>query len=81
MEIHVYMPRRRAVVDVNKWWANKLGVQKGPMPCHVLGLFQCVENEESAYPVFVCELDDGRIMEVYVTAVRFTDTEGGILHD
>lgn len=28
MEMHVYMPRRRAVVDVNEWWANKLGVQK-----------------------------------------------------
>lgn len=50
----------------------------GITPCHVLGLFQETDGE-SYYPVFVCELNDGRVLTAVTSDVRFTDTEGGII--
>ena len=72
------LQRRSAVVDIGIYWHKKLGVDMGITPCHVLGLFQ--ENDgEDYYPVFVCELNDGRVLTAVTSDVRFTDTEGGIL--
>ena len=78
LSMEVTMQRRSAVVDIGTYWHKKLGVDMGITPCHVLGLFQ--ENDgEDYYPVFVCELNDGRVLTAVTSDVRFTDTEGGIL--
>lgn len=79
LDITVSMPRRSAEVTLNPFWAKRLAMDMSVVPCHVLGTFQCVEDSDCAYPVFVCELDDGRVIEVATSDVRFTDTEGGIL--
>ena len=76
--MEVTMPRRSAEVDIGAYWHKKLGIDMGITPCHVLGLFQ--ENDgEGCYPVFVCELNDGRVLTAETSEVRFTDTEGGIM--
>lgn len=79
LDVTVSMPRRSAEVTLNQFWAKKLAIEAGVVPCHILGTFQRVEYSDCAYPVFVCELDDGRVIEVATSDVRFTDTEGGIL--
>ena len=58
--------------------AFTVAVVDGITPCHVLGLFQETDGE-SYYPVFVCELNDGRVLTAVTSEVRFTDTEGGII--
>ena len=79
LSMEVTMPRRSAELTISKYWANKLSIEEGVVNCHVLGLFQCVESDDCAYPVFVCELDDGRVINVDTLDVKFTDTEGGII--
>lgn len=79
LDITVSMPRRSAEVTITRYWANKLSIEEGVVPCHVLGTFQCVDGDDCAYPVFVCELDDGRVINVDTLDVKFTDTEGGVL--
>ncbi len=79
LTMDILAPRRSAEVTVSKYWANKLSIEEGVTTCHVLGLFQYVESDGCAYPVFVCELDDGRVFYVDTLDVKFTDTEGGIL--
>ena len=78
LSMEVTMPRRSAEVDIGTYWHKKLGVDMGITPCHVLGLFQ-ESDGEGCYPVFVCELNDGRVLTVETSEVRFTDTEGGIM--
>ena len=78
LSMEITLPRRSAEVDIGAYWHKKLGIDMGITPCHVLGLFQ--ENDgEGCYPVFVCELNDGRVLTVETSEVRFTDTEGGIM--
>ena len=80
MSMDIVPPRRSAELTVSKYWANKLSIEEGVIVnCHVLGLFQRIEDSDCAYPVFVCELDDGRVITVDVLDVKFTDTEGGVL--
>jgi hypothetical protein len=79
LSMEIKVPRRRAEVTINSWWAKKLVLEEGAQPCHVLGVFQCIEDSDCAYPVFVCELDDGRVIEVATSDVKFVDTEGGIM--
>lgn len=79
LTMDILAPRRSAEVTISKYWANKLSIEEGVTTCHVLGLFQCVEGDNCAYPVFVCELADGRVLSVDTLDVRFTDTEGGII--
>lgn len=79
LTMDILTPRRSAELAISKYWANKLSIKEGVVNCHVLGLFQCVESDDCAYPVFVCELDDGRVINVDTLDVRFTDTEGGVL--
>ncbi len=79
LSMEIKAPRRSAEVTLNQFWAKKLAIEAGVVPCHILGAFQCVEDSDCAYPVFVCELDDGRVIEVATSDVRFTDTEGGVL--
>ena len=81
LNVTVSMPRRSAEVTLSPFWARNLAIEVGVVPCHVLGIFQCVDDGTCAYPVFVCELDDGRVIDVAASAVKFTDTEGGILND
>ena len=75
----ILTPRRSAELTVSKYWANRLSIEEGVVNCHVLGLFQYVEGDDCAYPVFVCELDDGRVITADTLDVKFTDTEGGML--
>lgn len=69
--------RRSAEVDIDAYW-HKSCVDMCITPCHVLGLFQ--ENDgEDYYPVFVCELNAGHVLNAVTSDVRFTNTEGGII--
>ena len=79
MSIEIKMPRRRAEVQISSHWARKLGIEAGVYSCHVLGIFQYAESEADAYPVFACELDNGRMIEVSPTDVKFVDTKEGII--
>ena len=79
IDVTVSMPCRSAEVTINAYWANKLNIETGVVPCHILGVFQIAEDINCAYPVFVCELNDGRVIEVATSDVRFTDTERGLL--
>ena len=74
------MPRRRAEVTVNAYWAKRLCILDGQVSCHVLGFFQDGEGTlDSLCVVAVCELDDGRVFEASPETVRFTDTKDGII--
>lgn len=73
LSVNFEQPRRLANVKINKWHAQRLGIEAGVVPCYVLGLFQCAEEDNTAYPVFVCELMDGRVIEVVTEAVQFVD--------
>ena len=79
LTMDILAPRHSAEVTITRYWANKLSIEEGVVTCHVLGLFQCVDGDDCAYPVFVCELDDGRVINVDTLDVKFTDTEGGVL--
>lgn len=78
LSMEVTIQRRSAEVDIGLYWHKKLGIDMGITPCHVLGLFQETDGK-SFYPVFVCELNDGRVITAVTSDVRFTDTEGGII--
>lgn len=78
MNLEIRLPRRRAEVNVNSYWAKRLSIEEGSTPCHILGLFQD-SSEDGAYPVMVCELDDGRVIMQSPETVKFVDTEGGIM--
>lgn len=73
MDMTIKWQRRRAEVTQNAFNARFNKVEEGVHPCHVLGLFQVVEDE-GAQPYFVCELDDGRNIYAEPTQVRFLDT-------
>lgn len=78
LSMEVTTQRRSAEVDIGIYWHKKMGLDMGTTPCHVIGLFQ--ENDgEYSYPVFVCELNDGRVITTVTSDVRFTDTKGGII--
>jgi hypothetical protein len=74
IDIEIKMPRRRAEVNVNSYWAKRLSIEEGVAPCHILGLFQDL-SEDCAYPVMVCELDDGRVLTQTPETVKFVDIE------
>lgn len=72
------MEKRKAEVTLNKWWRNHLGIVGNndvTVSCDVLGLLQYSEcngdGTAEAYPVFICELTDGRVIEVAPTAIKF----------
>ena len=37
--VTVSMPRRSAEVTLNQFWAKKLAIEAGVVPCHILGTF------------------------------------------
>ena len=78
LNLEIRLPRRRAEVNVNSYWAKRLNIEEGVNHCHILGLFQDY-SEDGAYPVMVCELDDGRVLTQAPETVKFVDTEGGIM--
>lgn len=75
INLSVSMPRRRATINIGKGRAEALGVNEGANSCYVLGLFQCIEADDCAYPVFVCELEDGRVLEAITTQIRFVEED------
>lgn len=77
LTMNVTLPRRRAVVLVSDYWAEYHSIEPGEQPCHVLGLFQEVEESGRAYPAFVCELDSGHVIKTPVRVVKFVDTKEG----
>ena len=70
MNLEIRLPRRRAEVNVNSYWAKRLSIEEGATPCHILGLFQD-SSDDGAYPVMVCELDDGRVLTQAQETVKF----------
>jgi len=74
ISLEIKMPRRRAEVNVTSYWAKRLNIGEGAAPCHILGLFQD-SSEDVAYPVMVCELDDGRVLTQAPETVKFVDIE------
>lgn len=75
LTMNIELPRRRAVVLVSDYWAEYHSIEPGEQSCHVLGLFQEVEDSSRAYPAFVCELDSGHVIKVPVRVVKFVDTD------
>jgi hypothetical protein len=76
IDMQITLQRRQAELVADKYWANKLGIEIGTkVPCHILGLFQEIEDSNCAYPVFVCEFHDGTVYETAVDVIHFTDTE------
>lgn len=75
INLSVAMPRRRAIINIGKVRADSLGINEGDNSCYVLGLFQCIEADDCAYPVFVCELEDGRVLEAITTQIRFVEED------
>ena len=69
---------RCATVTIGSYWAKKLNVLEGTNPCHVLGIFQGMDNDWAG-PIAVCELNDGRIVEIPSENVRFVDTLNGVI--
>lgn len=78
LNLEIRLPRRHAEVNVNAYWAKKHNIPEGISPCHVLGVFQD-SSEDGAYPVFVCEMNDGQVIVTSPETVKFVDTEGGIM--
>jgi len=78
MGIEVRMPRRRAVVNLSKYVAEHYNKPEGEQECFVLATLQW-SNGIYAEPVFVCELLDGSVINALTEAVRFVDTDGGVL--
>lgn len=68
--------RRPATVKVNAYWARRHDIPAEVTPCHVLGIFQD-SSEDGAYPVAVCELNDGRVLSAAPEEVQFVDTKEG----
>lgn len=74
LTLSVTMERRAAEVTTNEWFEKKYGVAAGTTyKCHVLGLFQHTDGD-GASPIFVVELNNGKVVEVDTETVRFVDT-------
>lgn len=75
----VIQERRAAVVTIDTNREKTMGITAGTHRCHVLGLFQYSNGDGEAYPVFVVELEDGRVIDAPTEWVQFVDTvrEGG----
>jgi len=82
LTLSVTMERRAAEVTTNAWFEKKYGVAAGTHKCHVLGLFQYTDGDEAS-PIFVVELNNGKVIEVGTETVRFVDTiqEGSFKND
>lgn len=75
MRIDLVIKLRSAVVAMPSWVAEELDLEPGDYHCSAIGPYQCTEDEATSYPVFVCELPDGRCFEVPVKYVQFVDLE------
>lgn len=73
--IIISMERRRAEVTIPIGLKKALRLSDGKHICNVCGPFQ-ESDGDWAGPVFVCELDDGRVFTTIVENVRFVDTIG-----
>lgn len=73
--IPISVERRRAEVTLGPYWKKQLGIDVDKRNCFVSGPFQSTDGD-FATPVFVCELDDGRVFPSVVESVRFLDTVG-----
>ena len=78
LNFEVKIPRRAAEVDVSEYWSMKHNIPEGTTPCHVLGVFQD-SSEDGAYPVMVCELNDGRVLTQAPETIKFVDTKDGMM--
>lgn len=76
MEIHITMPRRRAVATLHSGQAKKygLGYDAGDYECFVLFTSQETDGDDIA-PVFVCEFLNGCVGNIYTERVSFVDTD------
>lgn len=83
LTMSVTMERRAAVVTTNNYWEKTKGIAAGPHKCFVLGLFQYSNGDDEVYPIFVVELEDGKVIEVSTEWVQFVDTvqKGEQCHD
>jgi hypothetical protein len=74
LNITIGTMRRRALVDVPDYYCKKYDISAKTILCHVLGIWQSVDADWSG-PIAVCELDDGRVIEVVVDCIKFCDTD------
>lgn len=74
-KITLGIEKRKAVADLNNYTANKLELKPGEHDVLVYGPYQAIYSSDESYPVFVCELPDGRVFEIAVEKVRFVDKE------
>ena len=82
LTLSVTMERRAAEITIGAWHAKKHNIAAGTHKCHVLGLFQYTDGDEAS-PIFVVELNNGKVIEVSTETVRFVDTiqEGSFKND
>ncbi len=72
----VALERRPATVTINKHESLIHRLDEGTYDCFVLfGPFQIADGMEEAYPVFVVELLNGRVLSIYVEHVVFKDVD------
>ncbi len=76
-QLTIEVERRRAEVSVSAYYKKYVGLSEDKYFCNVCGPFQSTDGDYAA-PVFVCELDDGRVFMAEVDRVRFVDTAGEI---
>lgn len=74
MTVEVVRLRRRAEISLSVNVAPIYKLTPGIHACYVL---ECLLDGDT--PVFVCEMLDGSVHNVYTEYVRFTDTEGGTI--
>lgn len=70
------MPRRRATIMLDSWHACVTGCEPGIHEGYVLGAgpYQYINSPAEAYPVFVFELHNGRVVIDRADRVTFVDT-------
>lgn len=63
---------RSAIVDLSSFYAETHAVSEEKHNVKVLDLFQVIEAADCAYPVFVCEFENGKVCEIPTYLVQFT---------
>lgn len=69
------MERRPATLSLSGYKLEQLKITSNPVPCYVLGMGQYAERGGDAEVVMICELLDGRVIEVGPTVVTFDAAE------
>lgn len=70
-EVRVVPQGRSAIARVDDYVASVYGLTVGEHKCEVWGCFQLQLEDRKAEPVFVCEFEDGTVVNIYTEYVKF----------